>query len=151
MEDFIAFIFLLVLVAVINIIKLVVTKARQNQPAARGQQAQRPPGPPSPPGQPVPPPPRRQIDAGEQIRQFVEQVTGVPQEPPRRKPKRKRKPKPAPERKPEPVVAARVAKPQPAKRKQFDLGWLQDRDSLQTAVIMREVLGKPLALRKGRD
>ena len=154
MEDFIAFIFLLVLVAAINIIKLVVTKARQSQPGKRPQQAQRPQGlqrPPPPPDQPAAPAPPRQIDAGEQIRQFVEQVTGVPQEPPRPKPKRRRKPKPAPEPKPEPVVAAPVVKPRPPRRKQFDMEWLRDRDSLRTAVIMREVLGKPLSLRKGRD
>ena len=102
---------------------------------------------------------RQGLPAGEdRVRKFLEQVTGVPLEPqPQPKPRRQRraKPKPKEELAPEPVAqhhlatniqAARTTKPRGAHR--FDADKLRDPKGLRDAIVLREVLGKPLALRR---
>jgi len=103
--------------------------------------------------------PRPGSPAGEdQVRKFLEQVTGVSLEPqPQPKPRRQRrtKPKPQEEPAPEPVVqprpalhtlATRPTRPRGAFR--FNADRLRDPQDLRDAIVLREVLGKPLALRR---
>ena len=104
---------------------------------------------------------RQGLPAGEdRVRKFLEQVTGVPLEPqPQPKPRRQRrakpKPKPKEELAPEPVGQHHLAtniqaipptKPRDAYR--FDADKLRSPKGLRDVVVLREILDKPLALRR---
>ena len=139
--DFIIFIVIMVIVGVVRLIKAAVGKAGKLQPK-------------SAPGRPQP-------NAEDRMRKFLEQVVGAPVPPaakPRRRRPAKRPAEPKPPEKPTPAPAPRVAASTPAaplipaaERKppyRFDPSRLKGAESLRHAVVLREILGKPLALRR---
>ena len=133
------FLFFIVILVIIGVGKLIRAAARA---LGSGQQS------PTPrPGSPA---------REDQVRKFLEQVTGVSLEPqPQPKPRRQRRAKPKEEPAPEPVAplrpalnvqAVRPTKPRGVYR--FNADRLRDPKGLRDAVVLREILGRPLALRK---
>ncbi|MBL7224363.1 MAG: hypothetical protein ISS72_10960 [Candidatus Brocadiae bacterium] len=140
-EDFILFIVILVIVGVVRLIKAGMGKAGKIQPPpAKGA---------------------AQPSAEQRMRKFLEQVAGVPPTPaakprrprPAREPRAEKPPdKPAepPASPPPRRVLAPAARPRGETRAlyRFDMSLLKGPHSLRHAVVLREILGKPLALRR---
>lgn len=102
------------------------------------------------------PTPRGRKVAADDIRRFVEQLSGKPQPPPP-PPVRKAEPAPAPPRQPEPVAQATEAKqpiatasvPAQTSRASQWMEALRDRNNIRNIIISAEIIGPPIAERSG--
>ncbi len=148
-NDLVGFLIFVIVVVVINGFRFVIQKLNESQ--QRPQQG-RPQGDA-----------KRWAAPQDEVRKFLQELTGQPvaevEAEPRPKRQRKRKkqpePKPAPEAKPDSAKPVRIQrealkrrlKPKP----KVSLKQLRRPQNLQTAIILREVFGPPIALRpRGR-
>ena len=129
-------------IIVIQVIRALMQKAAQAQQAQRQPQRK---GWAAPRGE---------------VRRFLEELTGQPvaaPQAPKREPRRRRAKKPAPQ--PEERVQTRqriveepeiILLPATDAKYQFDVQKLRNPESLRDAIVVREILDRPLALRRRR-